>query len=97
MYEAMCYGRIPVLISSLILYPLEHLIRYRDFCLIIDEGDVLHSGRILHDFIQRNGADALWEKCILARKTYLKYFTPEDRPQRVAGLITEYLEKNGLM
>ncbi|MDR2503641.1 MAG: glycosyltransferase family 47 protein [Deltaproteobacteria bacterium] len=93
MYEAMYYGRIPVLISGLILYPLQHLICFRDFCLIIDEGDVLRSGSILRDFLARNGADALREKCILARKTYLKYFTPENRPRRVAGMLTEYLEK----
>lgn len=90
MYECMYYGRIPVLFLDKIRYPLEHLITYEDFCLFIDEKDIMLTGKVILDFIRSHTLDELHQKCVLACKTWNKYFRRQDRVGRLAALLREY-------
>lgn len=49
-YETLSLGRIPVLIDTAVVLPLEHLINYRQCAVIIDHRDLKHAPDILADF-----------------------------------------------
>ncbi len=50
LYETLALGRIPVLIDTACVLPLEDVVNYREFCVIIDYRDLARAPDILADF-----------------------------------------------
>jgi hypothetical protein len=73
-YETLYYGRIPILFTRKIRYPLEHLIDYEGFCFFIEDDELLETGVIIKRILHEYSLDNLWDRCILACKTWNKYF-----------------------
>ena len=70
-FEAMAFGRLPVLIADSTKLPLENKIRYNDFIVRVKE-DELES---LPDVLEKNKKDLI-EKSKIARTTWENYFSP---------------------
>ena len=93
MYEAMYYGRIPVLFTRKICYPFEDRIDYNAFCLFIEEEDILHTGPVLRRWLDEQGDEALWKKCALASKTWNTWFSEKNRVPLLADCIREHIAR----
>lgn len=80
-YEVLSLGRIPVLIDTSVVLPLETIINYREFCVIIDYKDLSKAPDILADFhagISNEKFMNMQRKARDAFEHYLRYdaFTP---------------------
>ncbi|MDR2488538.1 MAG: glycosyltransferase family 47 protein [Desulfovibrio sp.] len=93
LYETMCMARLPVLFDYNTLYPFHDYIDYSDFSLIIPAAELIHTGAILREWLARHDEKALYQKCALARKIWVRYFSPE-RNARL--LLEEARHKFGL-
>jgi len=75
-YEVLSLGRIPVLIDTAVVLPLEHLINYREFCVIIDWRDLKRAPDILADFhaaLTNEQFNEMQRKARDAFERYLRY------------------------
>ncbi len=75
-YEVLSLGRIPVLIDTAVVLPLEHLINYREFCVIIDHKDIKKAPDLLADFHAKLTPEAfvdMQRKARYAFETFLRY------------------------
>jgi hypothetical protein len=80
-YEVLSVGRIPVIIDTDCVFPLEHLINYRDFCVIISYKDLDRAPEILAQFHRTVTPEKFIEMQQKAREAYEKFlridsFTP---------------------
>lgn len=58
-YEALAFGRVPVLVNSDLRLPLSHLIDYEKHCCLIDKKDIHRVSDILMQFHERRRSDLL--------------------------------------
>jgi hypothetical protein len=75
-YETLSLGRIPVLIDTAVVLPLEHLINYREFCVIIDHRELSRAPDILADFhatLTPESFVAMQEKARYIFEHYLRF------------------------
>lgn len=79
MYETMYLGRIPVLFGDQTVYPFERDIDYAAFSLRIGGKDILNTGSLLAAWLGGLEAGALRAKCVLACKTWQRFFAPENK------------------
>ncbi|MDR0826996.1 MAG: glycosyltransferase family 47 protein [Desulfovibrio sp.] len=79
MYETMYLGRIPVIFGENTVYPLAGSVDYTSFCLRVASGDLLRAGERIRDWIGLQGRERLQEICVLACRTWNRYFTPEKK------------------
>ena len=93
MYETMYFGRIPLLFTRKIRYPLEHAVDYDLFCFFIDEQAIMNSGAVLRGLLDRYPIEELRERCILACKTWNRFFSQTRRHASMAGLMAAFLEE----
>lgn len=80
-YEVLSLGRIPVLIDTAVVLPLEHLVDYREFCVIIDHTDLERAPAIVAEFHKHVSPERFISMQKRAREvfeTYLRYdsFSP---------------------
>jgi len=95
-YETLYHGRIPILFTRKIRYPLEHLIDYERFCFFIGENELLETGVIIKRILREHPLDALWERCILACKTWNTYFAGNSFYAHVLPLLMAALSSQGV-
>ena len=93
MYEVMYYGRIPVLFTRKICYPFEDHIDYEAFCLFIEEEDIVRTGPVLRRWLDEQGDEALWKKCLLACKTWNTWFSERNRVPRMADCVRDHIKR----
>ena len=91
-YETLYYGRIPVLFTQAVRYPLEHLIEYDAFSFRIALEDVLETGRILKRILHEHSKEDMHERCVRACKTWNAFFREEVFFARLFTMIREYLQ-----
>ena len=88
-YEALCLGRLPVLISDCPL-PFEDQIPYHRFVCRISPTDASRAGELLHDWLSSLGNDDVIGRCKEARQTWEEWFSPSALPGK---LWTELVRK----
>jgi hypothetical protein len=93
MYEVMYYGRIPILFTRKICYPFEDRIDYESFCLFIEEEDIPRTGSIVRRWLDEQGNRALWNKCVLACKTWNTWFNERSRVTRMADCVRNHMSR----
>ncbi len=93
LYETMYYGRIPVLFTRKICYPYEDRIDYDAFCLFIEEGDISRAGQVLRRRLDEHSPEALWNKCVLACRTWNAWFHNRDRAARLTDGIRDHVTR----
>jgi hypothetical protein len=71
-FEALAFGRIPILIADDTKLPLEDKIQYDDFIIKVAEKNVVEIPRMIEEFRERD----LEAASRLARKTWEDYFSP---------------------
>jgi hypothetical protein len=76
-YEALCCGRIPVLVNTDCVLPFENQINWKDYCVWVDESDISYIGEILSDFHARISNIEFKELQLACRKLWLDYLSPE--------------------
>jgi hypothetical protein len=72
-YEALAYGRVPVLITDAARLPLESRIDYARFVITVPEGYGRWAPDYAADFLRRNDLE---RACALARQTWEEWFAP---------------------
>jgi len=75
-YETLSLGRIPVVIDTAMVFPLEDRINYKDFCLFIDYHDLKSAPDIIADFHKTLSPEDFIKMQKKARhvfETYLRY------------------------
>jgi len=72
-YEVLSLGRIPVLIDTAVVLPLEQLINYHEFCVIVDHTDVKRAPEILADFHAKLSPEKFTEMQQKARDAFEQY------------------------
>jgi hypothetical protein len=80
-YEVLSLGRIPLVLDTECVFPLEDIINYKEFCLFVDYADRHTIGGRVRDFHSKISIDSFQEKQKKAREIYEKYlridsFTP---------------------
>ena len=75
-FEAMCMGRIPILISDNCTLPLEDSIDWDSCILRISEDGVKNIGNILESFMSKYDNPALMRMFVRNRLTWEKFFQP---------------------
>lgn len=76
LYEVLSLGRIPVIIDTACVFPLERFINYRECCVIIDWRDLMRAPDILADFhaaLTDEEFIAMQQKARDAFEHYLRY------------------------
>lgn len=73
-FEALAYGRVPVLITDGARLPLTTRIDYDEFVVTVPEGFGRWTPDYVADFLARHELEAA---CRLARRTWLEWFAPE--------------------
>jgi tetratricopeptide (TPR) repeat protein len=81
-YEALCLGRLPVLISDCPL-PFEDQIPYHRFVCRISPADADRAGELLHDWLSGLGNDDVTDRCKEARRTWEAWFSPAALPGKL--------------
>lgn len=75
-YETLALGRIPVVIDTECMFPLENKINYKEFCVFIDYTDIARAPEILAEFHKNISPEqfvAMQEKARYIFKNYLRY------------------------
>lgn len=93
LYETLYYGRIPVLFTRKVRYPLEHLIDYERFCFFIDEDEIMETGPVLSRLLAEHSTEELRERCVLACKIWNRYFRRDLFSRRVISMLGECLDR----
>jgi hypothetical protein len=76
-YEALCCGRIPVLVNTDCVLPFENQINWKDYCVWVEDSDISRIGEILSDFHARISDVEFKELQLACRKLWLDYLSPE--------------------
>lgn len=91
MYETMHLGRIPVIFGAEAVYPFADEIDYSAFCLAIPSTEIMHTGRILKEFLAAHAPEKLHEMCALACKTWNTRLAPQKKlPALLAAAARKY-------
>ncbi len=75
-YETLALGRIPVVIDTECMFPLEDKINYREFCVFVNYTDLKKAPEILADFHKKLSSEeflAMQQKARYVFKDYLRY------------------------
>lgn len=80
-FEAMSAARIPVLVGSEFLFPLDEEIPYHEFTLQIDRKDAASTGRIIRDFLRLTTEFDLDAMSSKARLYWEKWLNRDDWPR----------------
>ncbi|MDL2266524.1 glycosyltransferase family 47 protein [Desulfovibrio sp. OttesenSCG-928-G15] len=89
MYETMYYGRVPVLFTTTVRYPLEDSLDYSAFSFTVPEKYVLQTGRMVRSILMEHGKEALCARGRLACKIWSTRFSNAGRGKAMAGYIRE--------
>lgn len=82
-YEAMCMGRIPVLVDDDGCLPFEDEIDYGSFSLRIPESRAHEAGSIIKQWLQSKTPKQLKLMCLLARETWERHFDNDKLAERM--------------
>jgi len=72
-FEALSLGRVPLFIDTDIVFPLEDIIAYKDFCVFVNYRDLKKLPQILIDFHNDVSPEKFGEMQLQARDAYEKY------------------------
>ncbi len=72
-YEALSLGRIPIILDTELILPLEDIISYRDFCLFVPLSDIKNISQRIHEYYESMSTDEFIKKQKLAREMFEKY------------------------
>ncbi|MBI4120930.1 MAG: exostosin family protein [Parcubacteria group bacterium] len=72
-YEALALGRIPVLVDTESILPLEKEIKYRDFVVVVPHEDVGRVEEYILDFYNKHSPEEFAAAQVQARETFKKY------------------------
>lgn len=87
LYEVLSLGRIPVIIDTDCVFPLEHLINYREFCVSIDYSDLSRAPEILTAFHKRVVPEEFVRMQERARHVYEHYLRIDSFSRYLAELL----------
>jgi len=76
-YEALSMGRIPLLLDTECVLPLQEKIDYRSFCVIVDYTDVDRIGEMVKKFHASCPPERFREMQLQARQTYEQFLRPD--------------------
>ena len=93
-YEVLALGRVPVLIDSECVLPLEDRIDYSEFCLIIEYKDLKRAPEILADFHARLSPETYRSMQLKAREAYEKYFRMDSFSPYLVELLRTPVKKS---
>lgn len=77
LYEAMCMGRIPVVLDTDMVFPAESLIPWHECCVVIDEADVHRAADKLRAYTRSTPSQVRAEQGMFNRSAWEKYLSVE--------------------
>lgn len=93
-YETLSLGRIPVVIDTECVFPIEEIINYRDFCVFINYKDIKNAPKILADFHKKISPEKFLEMQSKARYTFKNYLRYDTFSCYLADMLRNYLSQN---
>lgn len=90
-YEVLSLGRIPVLIDTSLVLPLENELNYKKFCVIIDSSDLNRAPDMLAEFHANLSSDAYLEMQKQARDAFEHYLRYDAFSPYLARMLREKL------
>ncbi len=94
LYETLSLGRIPVIIDTECVLPLENLIDYRNFCVFIDHKDMDRAASLLVDFHDSISESRFTDMQREARSAYLQYLRYDAFSKHLAVILRERITIN---
>jgi len=73
-FEALSLGRIPLLVDTNIVFPLEEVINYKDFCVFVDYRDMNNLSNRLSEFHKNVSNEEFRNMQLKAREAFKAYF-----------------------
>jgi len=92
-YETLSLGRIPVVIDTAMVFPLEDRLIYKDFCVFIDYRDLKNAPRILADFHKALSPEQFKKMQKHARDAFENYLRYDAFSRHLAGILKVYLQE----
>ena len=92
-FEALCMGRIPVLLSDNCGLPFESEIPYNDLIISIPEAKAAGSSQILEEWIGRRTREEILERGRRCRALWESYFSKDVAIDRLLAELARYQEK----
>lgn len=92
-YEAMCMGRIPVLVDDDGCLPFEDEINYESFSLRIPESRAHKAGSIIKKWLQSKTPEQLKLMCLLAREIWERHFDNDRLAERMLRSLRKMPER----
>lgn len=86
-YEVLSVGRIPVVIDTECVFPLEDRINYQDFCVLIDFRDIKKAPELLRAFHEKLSQDEFARMQLRAREVYEKYLRTDSFTKYLVELL----------
>lgn len=93
-YEVLSLGRIPVLIDTAVVLPLENLINYKEFCVIIDHRDLKRAPDILAEFHAQLSDEQFVDMQKKARTAFEQYLRYDSFSKYLVGILREHTAKH---
>lgn len=91
-YEALSLGRIPLLVDTECVLPLEHDIDYRSFCVVIDYKEVSEIGKKIIEFHQRVSPKEFEAMQRRARSAFIRYLRMDSFSEHLARMLHDRLK-----
>lgn len=92
-YEALSLGRIPLLLDTACVLPLEDIINYHEFCVFVDWRDADRIGDILADFHAKLSPEQFVGMQKKAREAYQKYLRMDAFSVQLARQLRGFIKK----
>lgn len=89
-YETLALGRIPVVIDTECMFPLEGKINYREFCVFINYTDLKKAPEILADFHKKLSPEEFVAMQQKARYIFKDYLRSDAFSRHLAGMLKEH-------
>lgn len=89
-YETLALGRIPVVIDTECMFPLEDKINYREFCVFINYTDLKNAPEILADFHKKLPSEEFIAMQQKARYIFKEYLRSDAFSRHLAGVLKEH-------
>lgn len=92
-YETLSLGRIPLLVDTECVLPLEDIICYKDFCFFVDFRDLKNIDKILFDFHQKISGEKFEFMQREARAVFEEYLRIDNFTSHMVSKLTDFLKK----
>ena len=91
LFEALSMGRIPIILDTEYIFPLENKVNYKDFSLIVDFRDLPRIDSVIRDFHDKISNEEFKEMQHRAREAYRQYFRVDSLTPHIMNYLMNFI------